>query len=295
MYEYTFDHTPAGGYGPRRADYILIHDALKLLVQKLESWNGIALQNGALSAPYRREVEDLKGMIDWGEEQLANLKLTEIRDRGVSVGSFRYMKAALLHAKWHHEKEIAATAKAQWPSAVIDSVRGKIRRLHELAGHLAYPPADILNELGPEYGTFTSNTQESAWDAFLSHASEDKAEIVLPLAEALKKRGLNVWYDDFALTVGDSLRRSIDRGLARSKFGIVVLSQKFFEKEWPQKELDGLVARELNGVKVILPVWHGITAEEVRKFSPTLADRVGISSSAGLDSIITALLAAMGR
>ena len=51
-------------------------------------------------------------------------------------------------------------------------------------------------------------------DAFISHASEDKEAIVRPLAEALVARGLDVWYDEFALRVGSSLRRTIDAGLA---------------------------------------------------------------------------------
>ena len=79
------------------------------------------------------------------------------------------------------------------------------------------------------------------YDAFISHASEDKEELVRPLADALVERGLKVWYDEFNLTVGDSLRRSIDKGLAKSRFGIVVLSSSFFAKNWTQYELDGLV------------------------------------------------------
>jgi hypothetical protein len=91
------------------------------------------------------------------------------------------------------------------------------------------------------------------WDIFISHASEDKDAFVRPLAVGLRKSGLQVWYDEFTLTVGDSLRRSIDHGLAHSRFGIFVISESFLRKQWPQKELDGLVAREVDGVKVILP------------------------------------------
>lgn len=116
-------------------------------------------------------------------------------------------------------------------------------------------------------------------DLFISHASEDKDEFVRPLAGALQALGVAVWYDEFQLKVGDSLRRSIDRGLANSTFGVIVLSSAFFAKNWPQYELDGLVAREMNGVKVILPVWHRVTKDEVMRFSPTLADRVALNTS----------------
>jgi hypothetical protein len=120
------------------------------------------------------------------------------------------------------------------------------------------------------------------WDVFISHAWEDKESFALPLAEALEAKGLRVWFDEFTLRVGDRLRRSIDHGLANSRYGVVILSPHFFEKEWPQIELDGLVARESAGEKVVLPVWHNITAEQIKGYSPTLADRVAVSSDRGL-------------
>jgi hypothetical protein len=105
--------------------------------------------------------------------------------------------------------------------------------------------------------------QDVAYDAFISHASEDKEDLVRPLAEKLQEAGFSIWYDEFQLKVGDSLRRSIDKGLANSKFGIVVLSSNFFAKNWPQYELDGLVAKEMSAGKTILPLWHKVSKNEV--------------------------------
>lgn len=116
-------------------------------------------------------------------------------------------------------------------------------------------------------------------DAFICHASEDKSAVVKPLARELSRMGFAIWYDEFELRVGDSLRRSIDRGLAKSRFGIVILSKHFFAKEWPQYELDGLTAREIKGRKVILPVWHGVNRAQVLKRSPALADRVALDTN----------------
>jgi hypothetical protein len=116
-------------------------------------------------------------------------------------------------------------------------------------------------------------------DFFISHASEDKDGLVRELAETLRARGARVWYDEFSLKVGDSLRRNIDRGLANSRFGVVVLSEAFFRKEWPQRELDGLVALETKGSTRILPIWHKITFDEVSRYSPTLADKVALNTS----------------
>lgn len=137
------------------------------------------------------------------------------------------------------------------------------------------------------------NLTALAWDVFVSHASEDKEPFALPLAEALKAEGLKVWFDVFTLKIGDSLRRSIDRGLAQSRFGVVILSEAFFQKHWPQLELDGLVAREAAGVKVILPVWHGVNVEQVRHHSPLLADRLAVSSANGLEHVVSQLMQAI--
>jgi TIR domain len=136
----------------------------------------------------------------------------------------------------------------------------------------------------------TGGDRAMEWDVFISHASEDKEDFVRPLAETLRRSGLRVWYDDFTLKVGDSLHRSIDHGLAKSRYGIVVISPNFLKKVWPQKELDGLVAREGQDVKVILPVWHNIGADGVRRYSLTLADRVAVSSSKGIDHVTRQLM-----
>ena len=128
------------------------------------------------------------------------------------------------------------------------------------------------------------------WDLFISHASEDKDDVARPLADRFVELGLKVWFDQYTLTVGDSLRRSIDKGLANSRFGIVILSKHFFEKEWPQKELDGLVAREDGSGKRILPVWHKVTRAQVVSFSPPLADRLGVPTSKGIDHVVKEIL-----
>lgn len=132
----------------------------------------------------------------------------------------------------------------------------------------------------PEDGEPDSDTVTSGeYDVFVSHATEDKDEVVRPLAIALVALDLRVWYDEFELRIGDSLRRKIDAGLARSRFGVVVLSHSFFAKNWPQYELDGLVTREMTGQQVILPLWHRITKSEVIAQSPSLADKVARSTA----------------
>lgn len=119
-----------------------------------------------------------------------------------------------------------------------------------------------------------SADDDKHFDIFISHASEDKDDVVRPLAISLRQEGLSVWYDEFELRIGDSLRRKIDKGLANSKFGLVVLSKSFISKGWTNYELDGIITKVVTGEQVILPIWHNITKNEIIAFSPSLADKL---------------------
>ena len=116
------------------------------------------------------------------------------------------------------------------------------------------------------------------YDAFISHATEDKESFVNEFVEELKNRTVKVWVDALRIQWGDSLRKSIDEGLKKSHFGVVVISPYFIAKGWTQYELDGLFEREMSGGKVILPIWHNITKSEVQKFSPSLAGRKAMTT-----------------
>jgi len=133
------------------------------------------------------------------------------------------------------------------------------------------------------------------WDVFISHASEDKAAVAKPLADMLQAKGLKVWYDEYTLSLGDNLRRSIEQGLGDSRYGIVVLSESFFAKKWTQLELDGLFALERPGQKKILPVWHNVTATDVEQFSSFMAMRLGVPTTSGLDHVVAKIIQAIRR
>ncbi len=122
-------------------------------------------------------------------------------------------------------------------------------------------------------------------DIFVSHASEDKDAFVRPLAHALKAYGLKVWFDEFSLRPGDSLRRSIDRGLAECSAGLVILSPAFFSKEWPQRELDALFSAEIAGRLRLIPVWYTIDFQGIAAVSPLLADRFAILGALGVPAV----------
>lgn len=124
------------------------------------------------------------------------------------------------------------------------------------------------------------NPSRKKWDAFISYAHED-SNIATELAQALESMNLHIWFDKTILKIGDRLLDSIDQGLRYSRYGIVILSSHFFEKHWPRLELDGLIQKELDGEKVILPVWHNLSSRDVQKFSLILAGRVAAKTSDG--------------
>jgi hypothetical protein len=133
-------------------------------------------------------------------------------------------------------------------------------------------------------------------DVFIAHASEDKEAVAKPLSQALLALGWSVWLDELKLTIGDSLSRRIEAALARSRFGIVVLSPAFFAKEWPQRELGGLAAREIDaGSKVILPVWHNVDHHFIVQHSPVLADRLGALTSTGIEKVAQDISEVLGQ
>lgn len=177
----------------------------------------------------------------------------------------------LAKAEALERKKLDALAKKQQKEEIehqkklkreIESIKASTQHI---TGATASPYLDVTPE--PEY------------DLFISHASEDKDDFVRPLAETLQGLGLKVWYDEFSMRVGDSLRRKIDSGLRNSRYGTVVLSADFIKKEWTNYELDALVAREMNGHKMILPIWHKITKTDVMNYSPNLADKIALNTS----------------
>ena len=124
-----------------------------------------------------------------------------------------------------------------------------------------------------------NQTDETEYDVFISHASEDKTPFVEDLVKALREREVKVWYDSLNIAWGDSLRSQIDNGLKRSTFGIVVLSENYIKKGWTQYELEGLFNIEMTKGKTILPIWHNITKQQVMDFSATLAGRKALTSA----------------
>jgi len=135
------------------------------------------------------------------------------------------------------------------------------------------PVLDAFNLIvDPRNQRLLRGLEDREFDTFVAHASEDKDQVARPLAEILKTDGLAVWFDEFEITIGDSITARINQGLARSRSGIVIISPAFFQKRWPQSEVNGMVSLMMDGRYTLLPVWHNVSKKEVSDYSPILGD-----------------------
>ena len=233
------------------------------------------------------------------EDDELNFTYNEIEPRDVTPEFEGTLQQVKQHLEWLRPSgDQLATQLLQLATLLIAERKQRLEAHGQALSKLGIPireglPATVMQSNPPAVAGTAKVQPGRGWDVFISHASEDKEAIARRLADALIAMGLDVWYDEFSLKLGDSLRGSIDRGLARSRYGVVILSPHFFEKHWPQQELNGLATREVNGTKVILPVWHNVVFEDVRAFSPTLADRVAVNTDKGFDSVVKSILDAM--
>ncbi len=181
------------------------------------------------------------------------------------------------------KKLSAATLKLQKEEAIQSQNRSKQqekiyanyeRQISELSKQVTEQSA-IANYSDNIYNSESSEE----FDVFLSHASEDKESFCDEFSKILTEEfGLKVWYDALSIKWGDSIRTEIDKGLIKSKFGVVILSQNYIKKYWTKYELEALFQKESNGGKVILPIWHNITKKQIQDFSPALAGKLAMNT-----------------
>lgn len=138
----------------------------------------------------------------------------------------------------------------------------------------------VVQQIAPHNLERTPQSEEE-YDVFISHAWEDKKDFVDELVDEMRKLNLKVWYDTDKLKWGDSMREKIDKGLSKSKYGIVVLSPDYIreDKYWTKTELNGLFQVETINGKTILPIWHNLTKKQVTEYSPIIADRKAMTTA----------------
>jgi hypothetical protein len=192
------------------------------------------------------------------------------------------------------------TSALQQEAAILDA--RELIRLDDTQ-EFASAGKNLLSQGGPEKlilqmssGGFIPNSSDRDFDVFISYSSVDKP-YVEPLVIALETAGISVWFDKKSMEWGDSLRSEIDRGLLACRYGIVVFSKAFLaKKKWTEHELSALFAKEEPGKKVILPIWHGITRDDLVEYSPAFADRLAKNSvKDSYSDIVESLLSMLGR
>ncbi len=131
--------------------------------------------------------------------------------------------------------------------------------------------------------------------AFISHDSRDKGEFVRDLAARLVLSGCPVWYDEFSLNPGDSLRESIENGLKQCERCILVISPNFITNEgWGKVEFNSVFTREIvEKMNVVIPIWHGVSRDQVYEYCPSLANKVALNSNSGIEAVVRKLKAVL--
>lgn len=170
------------------------------------------------------------------------------------------------------QKEEIKDQKKQYQAA--DAMRQSYEhRISELEQQL-------LSSIKENINLSEENSMEE-YDVFVSHAWEDKEDFVDDLVDALRKLNIKVWYDTNQMKWGDSMRKRIDDGLKKSRFGVAILSPDYIAegKYWTKAELDGLFQLESISGKMLLPIWHNLNKTDVMAFSPIIASRFAMTTA----------------
>lgn len=133
------------------------------------------------------------------------------------------------------------------------------------------------------------------YDLFISHASEDKDALARPLAKMLLKLGYSVFLDELVIKLGDSITKSINQGLAKAKYCIIIISNTFLEKNWTKAELNSITNMYISSDKKILPIWHGVTYEDIVSNVPLLVDLKAVDSKKSIDFLVNEITQSIGK
>ncbi|MEJ8590158.1 toll/interleukin-1 receptor domain-containing protein [Riemerella anatipestifer] len=159
-------------------------------------------------------------------------------------------------------------------SGNYNSSKGRTQKARwSKSGSTVYYTLAEINALTPVRKVVEKRAEKSDLrDVFLCHAWDDRKESALQLHDLLVSNGVSVWFSEKDIPLGTSFLREIDKGLAKSKIGIVLVTPSFLKRVQNEgvadKELSALLARDQ-----LVPIVHNITYEELRDVSPLLGSR----------------------
>lgn len=152
--------------------------------------------------------------------------------------------------------------KARWASA---------------GSSILYTPAEIRTLTPVRENIEKRSDLPDLRDVFLCHAWDDRKDAAKELHDLLESKGVSVWFSEKDVLLGSSLLREIDKGLVKSRVGIVLVTPSFLKRVKGEgiadKELSALLARDL-----LIPIVHNTTFDELREVSPLLGSRSGLST-----------------
>lgn len=163
-------------------------------------------------------------------------------------------------------------------------------RWSRASSSVVYTPAEVRT-LTP----FRENVEKRASvpdlrDVFLCHAWDDRKGSAKELHDQLEARGVSVWFSEKDVLLGTTLLREIDKGLVRSRVGIVLVTPALLRRLAGEgiadKELSALLARDL-----LVPIVHDTTYDALREVSPLLGSRSGLTTAEDTMANVAAMLA----
>lgn len=167
----------------------------------------------------------------------------------------------------------------------------KVRAQWSSSGsNILYSPAEIRT-LTPVRHNFVKRSEvPDLRDVFLCHAWDDRKAVAKDLNDMLEGKGVSVWFSEKDVPLGSQLLREIDKGLANSRIGIVLVTPSFLNRIKGEgiadKELSALLARDL-----LVPIVYNTTFEDLREVSPLLGSRSGLNMNEDSIETITAKIA----
>ena len=175
--------------------------------------------------------------------------------------------------------------------SVRSSSGGSVRPHWSPAGSAAsYTPAEVRALTPVRQSVEKRAPRPDIRDVFLCHAWDDRQGAAKELHDLLESRGVTVWFSEKDVALGSQLLREIDKGLAKSRVGIVLVTPSLLRRiegeGIAEKELSALLARDL-----LVPIVHGTTYDALRDVSPLLGSRSGLDTAENPMAVVATKLA----
>lgn len=192
-----------------------------------------------------------------------------------SYGSSSYTSYSPSYSPAGSSSGSSSTARPRWSRA---------------GSSIIYTPAEVRTLTPIRENVEKRASLPDLRDVFLCHAWDDRKGAAKELHDLLESRGVSVWFSEKDVALGTSLLREIDKGLAKSRVGIVLVTPALLQRVQGEgiadKELSALLARDL-----LVPIVHNTTYEALREVSPLLGSRSGLSTAEDTMEHVAAKLA----